>query len=299
MRFSFWPGPQNSFSDTLALAQHAESTGWDGLWYADHFMPNAEDTSGPTSECFTTLAALAVAVPRIRLGSLVAGNTYRHPTVLAKMAANIDQVSGGRMVLGLGSGWQENEHLAYGISFHTVGGRLRRLAEACRIITSLFENEKTTFEGRYYKVRHAPLEPKPVQRPLPLLIGGGGEQLTLRIAAEYANEWNTWGLPAHLRQKMEVLDRHCADLKRDPKSIERSANAMLLFSDDPSVVERARASGRPVIGGTVGQVLETVRDYIDSGVDELIIPDFNLGADVEKKKAVMDRFMQDVARAVR
>jgi len=215
------------------------------------------------------------------------------------MAANIDQVSGGRMVLGLGSGWQENEHLAYGISFHTVGGRLRRLDEACRIITSLFENEKTTFEGRYYKVRHAPLEPKPVQRPLPLLIGGGGEQLTLRIAAQYANEWNTWGLPAHLRQKMEVLDRHCADLKRDPKSIERSANAMLLFSDDPSVVERARASGRPVIGGTVGQVQETVRDYIDSGVGELIIPDFNLGADVEKKKAVMDRFMQDVARAMR
>jgi len=299
MRFSFWPGPQNSFADTLALAQHAESTGWDGVWYADHFMPNAEDTSGPTSECFTTLAALAVAVPRIRLGSLVAGNTYRHPTVLAKMAANIDQVSGGRMVLGLGSGWQENEHLAYGISFHTVGGRLRRLDEACRIITSLFENEKTTFEGRYYKVRHAPLEPKPVQRPLPLLIGGGGEQLTLRIAAQYANEWNTWGLPAHLRQKMEVLDRHCADLKRDPKSIERSANAMLLFSDDPSVVERARASGRPVIGGTVGQVQETVRDYIDSGVGELIIPDFNLGADVEKKKAVMDRFMQDVARAMR
>lgn len=299
MRFSFWPGPQNSFSDTLALAQHAESTGWDGIWYADHFMPNAEDTSGPTSECFTTLAALAVAVPRIRLGSLVAGNTYRHPTVLAKMAANIDQMSGGRMVLGLGSGWQENEHLAYGISFHTVGGRLRRLEEACRIVTSLFENEKTTFEGRYYKVRHAPLEPKPVQRPLPLLIGGGGEKLTLRIAAEYANEWNTWGLPAHLRQKMDVLDRHCADLKRDPKSIERSANAMLLFSDDPSVVERARASGRPVIGGTVGQVQETVRDYIDSGLDELIIPDFNLGADVEKKKAVMDRFMQDVARAMR
>ncbi len=98
---------------------------------------------------------------------------------------------------------------------------------------------------------------------------------------------------------MDVLDRHCADLKRDPKSIERSANAMLLFSDDPSVVERARASGRPVIGGTVAQVQETVRDYIDSGLDELIIPDFNLGADVEKKKAVMDRFMQDVARAMR
>ncbi len=298
MRFSFWPGPQNSFEETLALARHAESTGWDGVWYADHFMPNANDTSGPTSECFTTLAALAAAVPRIRLGSLVAGNTYRHPAILAKMAATIDQVSGGRMVLGLGSGWQENEHLAYGIPFHTVGGRLRRLEEACRIITSLLENEVTTFKGRFYEVRHAPLEPKPVQRPLPLLIGGGGEQLTLRIAASYANEWNTWGLPAHLRQKMAVLDRHCSDLNRDPKLIHRSANALLLFSDDPSVLERARASGRPVIGGTIGQVQETVRDYIESGVGELIIPDFNLGTDVEQKKAVMDRFMQDVARAL-
>ncbi|MCZ2108612.1 MAG: TIGR03560 family F420-dependent LLM class oxidoreductase [Dehalococcoidia bacterium] len=298
MRFSFWPGPQNSFEETLALARHAESTGWDGVWYADHFMPNANDTSGPTSECFTTLAALAAAVPRIRLGSLVAGNTYRHPAILAKMAATIDQVSGGRMVLGLGSGWQENEHLAYGIPFHTVGGRLRRLEEACRIITSLLENEVTTFKGRFYEVHHAPLEPKPVQRPLPLLIGGGGEQLTLRIAASYANEWNTWGLPAHLHQKMAVLDRHCSDLNRDPKLIHRSANALLLFSDDPSVLERARASGRPVIGGTIGQVQETVRDYIESGVGELIIPDFNLGTDVEQKKAVMDRFMQDVARAL-
>ena len=298
MRFSFWPGPHNSFEQTVALARHAESTGWDGVWYADHFMPNEQDTSGPTSECFTTLAALAYAVPRIRLGSLVAGNTYRQPTVLAKMAANIDRISGGRMVLGLGSGWQENEHQAYGIPFYTVGGRLRRLEEACQVITGLLANEKTTFAGRYYQVTEAPLAPKPVQGPLPLLIGGGGEQLTLRIAAQYANEWNVWGMPDRLRQKMEVLDRHCAELGRDPKTIERSANAMLVFSDDASVVERARAAGRPVVGGTDRQVAETVREYMDSGVHELIIPDFNLGLDVAKKTAVMDRFM-DVARAVR
>ncbi len=137
MRFVFWPGPNNPWNDALQLALHAESTGWDGIYYADHFMPNAADASGPTSECWTTLAALAARVPRIRLGALVTGNTYRHPAVLAKMAANVDNISGGRCVLGLGAGWQENEHAAYGIPFHTLGGRMRRLEEACQVVTGV------------------------------------------------------------------------------------------------------------------------------------------------------------------
>jgi len=183
MRFGFWPGPNNSWNDTLVLAKHAESGGWHGVWYADHFMPNAEDTSGPTSECWTTLAALAASVPRIRIGALVTGNTYRHPAVLAKMAANVDNISGGRCVLGLGAGWQENEHRAYGIDFSTLGGRVSRFEEACQVVTGLFTNEKTGFAGKHYQLTDAPLAPKPVQKPLPLLIGGGGEQRTLRIAA--------------------------------------------------------------------------------------------------------------------
>ena len=126
MRFSFWPAPTNSWNDTLDLANHAEATGWYSIWFADHFMPNAEDTSGPFAECWTTLAALGAAVPRVRIGALVTGNTYRHPAVLAKMAANVDQISGGRCVLGLGAGWQENEHRAYGLNFSTLGGRMAR-----------------------------------------------------------------------------------------------------------------------------------------------------------------------------
>lgn len=296
MRFSFWPGPNNSWQDTLALSQQAERTGWDGIWYADHFMPNAADTSGPTSECWTTLAALAVAVPRVRLGPLVTGNTYRNPAVLAKMAANVDVISGGRLVLGLGSGWQENEHRAYDIPFYTVGGRLNRLDEACQVITSLFANEKTTFEGKYYNLVDAPLAPKPVQHPIPLLIGGGGEQKTLRIAAKYANEWNVWGDPALLRQKMAVLDRHCEELGRDPKTIRRSAIALLALSDDASVVKRTRASGRPVLGGTAEQVRDTLGEYAAAGVDEFVVPDFTLGRSVEAKIEVMDRFMEAASK---
>ncbi len=294
MRFGFWPGPNNSWSDTLALARHAEATGWHGVWYADHFMPNAEDTSGPTSECWTTLAALAASVPRIRIGALVTGNTYRHPAVLAKMAANVDNISGGRCVLGLGAGWQENEHRAYGIDFFTLGGRMSRLEEACQVITGLFSNEKTNFAGKHYRLTDAPLAPKPVQRPLPLLIGGGGEQRTLRIAAQYANEWNVWGTPEVLKHKGAILDRYCEEIGRDPKSIAHSAQGLLVLTDDAAMVERMKASGRPVIGGTGAQVRALVEQYAEAGVDELIIPDFNLGRTTDEKMAVMDRFADEV-----
>ena len=294
MRFSFWPSPANSWSDTLALAKHAEETGWYSIWFADHFMPNAEDTSGPMSECWTTLAALAAAVPRVRIGALVTGNTYRHPAVLAKMAANVDNISGGRCVLGLGAGWQENEHRAYGIDFSTLGGRMNRFEEACQVIKGLFSNEKTDFKGRYYQLTDAPLAPKPVQAPLPLLIGGGGEQRTLRIAAKYADEWNVWGTPEILAAKGAILDRYCREIGRDPKSIRHSAQGMLAMTDDESVAERMRASGRPAIAGTGPQIRALVEQYAEAGVDELIIPGFNLGRTAAETIAVMDRFANEV-----
>lgn len=300
MRFSFWPGPGNTWEDTLELARHAESTGWDGIWYADHFMPNAADTGSPVNEAWTTLAALAASVPRVRIGPLVTGNTYRHPAVLAKMAATVDRISGGRLVLGLGSGWQENEHAAYGIPFYTTGDRLRRLDEACRAIRSLLREARTSLDGKYYQLADAPLEPKPVQQPLPLLIGGGGEKVTLRIAARWADEWNTWGDVATMTHKMQVLNRHCADVGRDPAEIQRSAVAMLFLSDDAALLERVRGggSGRPLIAGNLAEVRDVVRAYADAGVDELIIPDFNLGGR-ERAVPVLDRFISDVAPAVR
>jgi F420-dependent oxidoreductase-like protein len=289
-----------SFADVLEIARHAESTGWDGLWYADHFMPDGDATQVPYPESWTTLAALAATVPRIRIGPLVTGNTYRHPAVLAKMAATVDHVSGGRLVLGLGAGWQENEHRQYGIPFYTVKERLARLAEACELIKSLFANDTTTFAGKYYQLTDAVLVPKPVQNPLPLLIGGGGEKVTLRITAKFADEWNVWGDVETLKRKMAILDRYCAELGRPPRAIQRSAVALLFLTDDRAQIEklRSRPAARPMIVGNADEVREIVRAYRDAGVDELIVPDFTLGPRAQKL-ATLDLFMNEVASKLR
>lgn len=298
MKFSLWPGAGNTWDELIAVCRHAEMTGWDGLWFADHFMPNSPDVSAPTAEAWTTITALAALVPRVRVGTLVSGNTYRHPAVLAKMAAQIQILSGDRLVLGIGAGWQENEHEKYGIPFYTTGERLRRLDEACQLIRRLFADERTTFAGRYYQLDDAPLEPKPATPPA-LLVGGGGEKVTMRIAAQWADEWNVWGNPDTLRHKIGILDGHCERLGRDSATIKRSAQALLFLGDDPATQERARAAaGRPVIAGNVEQVREVVGQYVEAGVDELIIPDFSLGRG-ERKQAVLDQFMKEVVPAFR
>ena len=301
MRFSFWPAPTQSFEVTQALASHIEQSNWDGLWLADHFMPNAEDTNQPWPEAWSTIAAIAATVPRIRLGTLVTGNTYRHPAVLAKMAATIDHISGGRLVLGLGSGWQENEHEKYGIEFGTVASRLRRLEEACQVIKALFNDESANFSGEFYQLTDAPLLPKPKQENLPLLIGGGGEKVTLRITAQYADEWNVWGTPEILKQKMSVLDQHCDKLGRDPATIQRSAVALLFLSDDEALVKKMRESEEAParIAGNVSELRDTIAAYHEAGVDELIVPDFTMGPDCNQQKLdTLDTFINDVASVV-
>jgi F420-dependent oxidoreductase-like protein len=301
MKFSAWLGSATKWEELLDLSTYVEQTGWDGIWIADHFMPNQADTSGPVGEAWTLLAAIGARVPRVRIGSLVTGNTYRQPPVLAKQAAQVDIISGGRLVLGIGAAWQENEHDAYGIPFSTVGGRLRRLEESVQIIKSLFANEKTTFHGKYYDIVDAPLAPKPIQRPgPPILIGGGGEQVTLRIAAQYADEWNIWGAPDVLKQKGEVLDRHCEAVGRDPKTIRRSAQALVTLSEDKKVVEEARArGGRQSILGSKAELQETMGQFVEAGVSEFIVPDFNLGRSVGERKEAYDRFLEDVAKPFR
>lgn len=295
MRFSVWPNPFQPWETTLELARHADSQGWDGIWFADHFMPNPPlgDETGPHHEAWGVLGALAAATSRLRLGTLVCGNTYRHPAVLLKQAITVDHVSGGRVVLGIGAGWQENEHRAYGIPFFTVRERLERLDEACEVIRGLLAaDERFSFKGRHYTVTDAPLAPKPTG-PFPILVGGGGERVTMRIAAHHADEWNVWGTPETLRHKGEVLERHCGTLGRDPAAIERSANAILFMSDDESFLSnfRGRDLGIASIVGTPAEVCDVVAGYQSAGVDELIIPDWNLG---EHRREVLDRFMADV-----
>jgi F420-dependent oxidoreductase-like protein len=303
MRFSVWPNPQQPWPSILEAAEHAEATGWDGVWFADHFMPNTDDGSpadGPTIECWSVVSALAARVPRVRLGTLVCGNTYRHPAVLANIAAAVDNISGGRLVLGLGAGWQVNEHRAYGIELPDVPTRLDRLEEACQVVLGLLRQPRTTVEGGHYHVVDAPNDPKPVQDPLPLLVGGGGERRTLRIAARYADEWNTWGTPDVLRHKIGVLERHCGDLGRDPSSIRRSAQALLFLSEDEGWLGRFRGTdlGRAAIVGTPDEVAGVVQGYADAGVDELIVPDFTLGPPA-RRADTLDLFMERVAPSFR
>ena len=300
MRFSIWPNAGQPWDEIRSIAAHAEQTGWDGVWVADHFMPFMGEVDQPIHECWSTLAGLAAAVPRVRIGSIVTGNTYRHPAVLAKQAATVDHISGGRVVLGLGAGWQENEHRAYGIEYSTVKGRLDRLDEACAVITSLLRNERTSFAGEHYTLVDAPLAPKPVQTRLPLLIGGGGEKRTLKIAARWADEWNVWGDPELLAQKGAVLDAHCSDIGRDPAEIQRSACALLVLSEDASWLDRQRERdfGRPTIVGTPAEAVEIVAAYAEAGVHELLLPDFTM-PDPGRKRATYDLFINEVAPHVR
>lgn len=296
MRFSIWPSTTKPWAELVDLARHAETTGWDGVWIADHFMPNGEDRSGPLLEAWTTIAALAATVPRVRIGCLVSGNTYRHPAVLANQAATADQVSGGRIVLGLGAGWQQNEHDAYGIPLHHTKERLERLDEACAIVKSLLSRERTTFAGYHYTLRDAVCEPKGANGDIPLLVGGGGEKVTLRIAARHADEWNVWGTPEVLAHKGAVLDRHCEELDRDPATIRRSAQALLFLSDDEAWLASRREAQvpMPTMIGTPAELVDVVGAYAEAGVDELIVPDFTLRRGEQTKEAY-DRFLTEVA----
>lgn len=304
MRFGFWPSPWLPFTEAVELCAHAEATGWDGVWVADHFMSSGRNPTMPFPEAWTTLSAIAARVPRVRVGTMVTGNPYRHPAVLAKMAATLDHISGGRVVLGLGAGWQENEHRQYGIEFSDVPGRLARLDEACQVIKSLYTRPVSNFDGRYYQLTDATLEPKPVQRPLPLLIGGGGEKVTLKITAKYADEWNHWGDAATMAQKGAILDAHCASVGRDPRDIQRSA-AVLLFIGRTKAEVAARwathgdskkppgAPGRSLVG-TPAQLRDAVAGFEAAGVDEIIVTDAVLGDHAEKIEA-MDLLMREVA----
>jgi F420-dependent oxidoreductase-like protein len=299
-----------TWSGVLELWRHIEATGWDIACVTDHFMPNTVEREGAMLEGWSTLSALAALVPRIRVGTIVLGNTYRHPAVVAKMAAQVDNISGGRLLLGMGAGWQENEHEAYGIPFYTLRERLERLEEACQVIKALWTQQRSTFRGRYYQLSDAPLDPKPVQTPHPeLMIGGGGERVTLRIVARHADHWNVWGGPRVLAQKGAILDEHCAAVGRDPRAIKRSANMALLITDKKEKIDRlaetiATRLGRHVadardtcLAGTPDQIREQLRQLRAAGVDVLFVP--SIFRPLAELRRDLDRFMAEIAPAFR
>ncbi len=302
MRFSIWPDSSRPFSEIAELVTHCESTGWDGAYLADHFMPDVSEdqVGGPVLECWASLAALAAMTSRIRLGSLVSSNTYRHPAVVANAAATIDQISNGRFVLGIGAGWQRNEHEAYGLELFDVPTRSDRLEEACAVLNLLLRNDRSDFAGSHYTLTGARCDPKPLQQPMPLLVAGKGERRTMRTAARFADEWNGWCTPDDFRQKVEVLARHCDAINRDASMIRCSTQALLFMSDDAAWLDRHRAQavGRPCLIGTPAEILDQVGDYADAGVDELIVPDWTMGS-MTRRADTCDRLINEIAPSFR
>jgi len=299
MRFAHWIGNGLGWDTILESGKRAEATGWDGLWFADHFMPFAGDLTGPIHEAWSVLSALGMATESVRLGPLVCGNTYRNPAVLAKQAVTADHISNGRVVLGLGSGWQENEHTAYGIEYGTFTDRFEKLEEALQILVALRAGASVDFEGKHYTMQEAPLSPGPVGS-LPILLGGGGEKKTLRMVAQYADEWNVWADNEIMAAKSAILDQHCDRVDRDPSAIQRSAVALLFLCDDEASADalREKGIGRPALIGTASQLQEQMAAFSEMGVDEVIIPDFNLGSP-EARNETLDRFLSEVAAPFR
>jgi F420-dependent oxidoreductase-like protein len=233
-------------ADTIPEIEHA--------WAFDHFIPLGPDPTGPQLEGWTLLGALAARTERLRLGLMVTGNTYRHPAILANIATTVDIISNGRLDFGIGAGWNEQEHAMYGIPLYTPGERIRRLGEACEVIKLLWTETVANFDGKYYQLKDARCEPKPVQKPYPpFVIGGSGEQLTLRIVAQYANVWNFVGGSVDMfRHKIEVLEGHCADVGRDPKTIELSIQERVNYTN-------------------LSETSDVIRPYIEAGATHIIL----------------------------
>lgn len=298
MRFSLWTNLSQPWAEAVDVVRHAEATGWDGVYVADHFMADAGGpfpADQPNLEATAALAALAALTERVRLSALVFGITYRHPAVLAKWAATTDHISGGRLLLGVGAGWQENEHAQYGIRLGPPGERVERFEEALRVLRGLLDDETTTVEGDHYTVRDAVAYPKPVQPKLPILVGGKGPRM-LGVAARHADEWNMWSLPPELAAKRAELDRACEANDRDPASIATSTQALfvVLDSNDEADTWLEMLKARPCVAGTPERIAESVAAWQEAGVDELIVPDFTLGAGAQRIEA-LDKIIEQVA----
>ena len=298
MKFSVWPNPARPAGEILDLARFADAEGWYGMWFADHYMPNTGSEAiepGDVHECWAMLPAIAAVTERIRLGSLVAPTSVHHPAVLANRATTIDHVSNGRMVLGIGAGWQINEHKAYGIELEEPAERVSRFDEAIQIMRSLLGNDRTDFHGEFYDITDAPADPKPVQSPLPILVGTGSPRM-LRITARHADEWNTWGAPDMAGGALTKLLAACEQVDRDPATMWKSAQALVFMSDNVELAENIRAGdmGERSIIGSNDQLVDELGRYVELGFDELIIPDFTLGGTAEERFAKYGEFRTEV-----
>ncbi len=306
MDFSLWPTTAQPWADLLAGCQWAEAQGWHGVWVPDHFMTNtavgveSDEELSPWLEAWTTQAALAALVPRVRIGAMVSGNLYRHPAVVANMAGTIDEISGGRVVVGLGAGWQENEHARYGIELTPPAVRSDQLEEACQVIRGLLDAPRTDFAGAHYELDGAPCAPSGHGHRIPLLVGGKGERRTLRTVARHADEWNVWALPEEVGPKRRVIEKWCDEVGRDSAEIRITISAMARFCD--SISQRDQVTDRlgnhgGLVGASTEEIVDAAGAYADAGVDEMVIADFNLP--LERREDVLGRLQTEVLEQFR
>ena len=300
MEFALWPSFDRSWEETLALARFAEQHGYRSFWYADHLMPDRADGSpdpGDALDCWTVLAGIGAAVPRVRLVSMVSPLTINHPVALAKRATTVDHISGGRAVLGLGAGWQVNEHATYGFDLLSPGPRVSRFAEGLEIIHSLLREATTTHEGTAFTILDAPFSPKPVQAPLPILVGTKGPRM-MRLTARFAQEWNTWGAPELAGTRLAALITACHDEGRDLSTLRLSAQAMVMLTHSQAELDALGdfAKAPNVIAGSADQLQATIGQYPNLGFHEFAVPDFTLGATPEARADAMAKIHDTVIR---
>jgi F420-dependent oxidoreductase-like protein len=269
-----------SWETTVERWRYFESLGFDSLWDCDHLQQPSRP-QGPYFEGWTLLAALAASTTRVRIGVLVSSNTFRHPALLAKQAATIDHVSGGRVEVGLGAGWFEEEHERFGLAFPEPSERVAQFREAVQVIDLLLRQDVSSFDGEHYQLREAPFRPAPIQRPRPPLTLGAHRRHMLRIVAEYADRWNSHASVDEMRERNAILDEHCAAIGRDPGQIVRSLYgwAKLMPADPWSSVD--------AFGDVVGR-------YAEVGIQEFI-----LDAPGAEQFAVLERLATEAIPALR
>jgi F420-dependent oxidoreductase-like protein len=257
-----------------------EELGFDSAWDCDHFVQPSRP-EGPYMESWTLLAALAARTERIRIGVLVSSNTFRHPALLAKQAATVDQISGGRLELGLGAGWYQPEHEMFGLDFPSAGTLVARFAEAVEVVDRLLRSDVASFEGEHYRLRDARFRPGPVQKPRPPLTLGAHRPRMLGIVARYADAWNSHGTVDEIRSRNQILDEHCARIGRDPGAIIRSLYYWVPRSEDDP-------------WASVDAFQDVVGRYREVGVEEFIIDQPR-----EEQRAVLERVAAEVLPKLR
>ena len=290
MEFEGWRSRADEVEEMRRFALKCEELGFDSIWLFDHFVTVPKPSLESSYECWTTTAWLAAITKRIRIGQMVTCNSYRHPSVLAKMSSTVDALSGGRLEMGIGAGWYEAEYKAYGIPFPKASVRIGMLDESAQIIKRMWTEDSPTFEGRYYSIKEAMNSPKPVQKPHPpLWIGGGGEQLTLRAVAKHADYSNFHGGEDPIggfKHKMDILERHCQEVGRDFDEIKKSTLMNVLIERteaevDERIARRARALGmaeaeyrkrlRMALSGTPETCIDQWSRLIDLGASYFVL----------------------------